>query len=338
MNDPYDAILLVSFGGPEGPDEVLPFLENVVRGRNVPQERLLKVADHYQNFGGRSPINAQNRALLEELNRELRESDIQTPIYWGNRNWHPMLTDTIRQMRDDGVRHALAFVTSAFGSYSSCRQYLDDLERARGEVGPDAPKIDKLRTFFNHPGFIDPIVDHLHQAFEPIPKERRNEVILLFTAHSIPLSMAEAGPYEAQLKESCHLVAERMGRAPNQWQLVYQSRSGPPSQPWLAPDVLEVLSEVAKDKAGADVCLMPIGFVSDHMEVVYDLDTEAKLLADSLGLNLFRAATVGTHPRFITMIRELILERFHSSRPRLALGTQGPSCDYCDPACCIASK
>ena len=335
MNDPYDAVLLVSFGGPEGPDEVMPFLENVVRGRNVPRERLLEVAEHYQLFGGRSPINAQNRALLAALNGELREHDIQTPIYWGNRNWHPMLADTIRQMRDDGAERVLAFVTSAFGSYSSCRQYLDDIDRARDEVGPEAPKIDKLRTFFNHPGFIDPMVDHLNQAIAPIPEGRRDEVVLLFTAHSIPLTMAAAGPYEAQLEESCRLVAERMGR--DQWQLVYQSRSGPPSQPWLAPDVLEALPFLAREKAGADVCLVPIGFVSDHMEVVFDLDTEARQLADSLGLNLVRAATVGTHPRFITMIRELIEERINPSRPRLALGTMGPSCDHCDPACCIAA-
>src|SRR5580698_8156145 len=230
----YDAVLVLSFGGPEKPDDVLPFLENVLRGRNVPRERMLAVAEHYYHFGGKSPINDQNRALIAGLERELASHDLQLPFYWGNRNWHPLLADTLRQMRDDGVRNALAFVTSIFSSYSGCRQYLEDVERARGEVD-GAPEIQKLRPFSNHPLFIEAQADRVRDALGG------RQASIIFTAHSVPMSMAESCDYEKQLRESCRLVAEQVGST--NWRLAYQSRSGPPSQPWLEPDIAEVMRE-----------------------------------------------------------------------------------------------
>ncbi len=228
----YDALLLVSFGGPERREDVIPFLENVLRGRNVPRERMLEVAEHYYQFGGKSPINDQARALVAALQSELASRGPNLPIYWGNRNWHPMLADTLRQMKSDGVRRALAFVTSAFGSYSGCRQYREDIERARAEAGPDAPAIHKLRVFHNHPNFIEALTDRVREAFHRVPAERRSAARLVFTAHSVPLSMAESSPYVKQLEDSCRLVAQAVGATPT---LVYQSRSGPPNQPWLNP-------------------------------------------------------------------------------------------------------
>jgi ferrochelatase len=332
MATDYDALLFVSFGGPEGPDEVLPFLENVLRGRNVPRQRMLEVAEHYQHFGGISPINAQNRALIAALENEFATAGLKLPVYFGNRNWHPLLADTLRQMRDDGVRRALAFFTSAFSSYSGCRQYRENIAAAQAEVGVGAPQIDKLRVFFNHPGFIEPMVERTRAALLQIEPPRTAEAHLLFTAHSIPLSMAQNCQYEAHFREASRLVAEGVGHA--NWRLVYQSRSGPPSQPWLEPDVSDVLTEIAAASGSRDVVLVPIGFISDHMEVVYDLDAEAKLKAEQLGLNLARAGTVGTHPRFVRMIRELVEERLTNSPNRLALGSLGPSHDTCPIDCC----
>ncbi|MEN6497820.1 MAG: ferrochelatase [Thermoguttaceae bacterium] len=333
MSQPYDAVLLVSFGGPEKPDDVLPFLENVLRGKNVPHERMLEVAEHYYLFGGESPLTPQNRALLVALVQELNTHGPQLPVYWGNRNWHPLLPEAIQQMADDGIQHALAFVTSAFGSYSGCRQYQEDLQRACQEVGPEAPQIDKLRLFYNHPGFIEPMADHLAAALEQVPAERRDAVPLLFTAHSIPRSMADVSPYEEQLHEACRLVAQRAGRG--QWQLVYQSRSGPPSQPWLEPDLKDRIAQLHQAEAIQDVVVVPIGYLSEHMEVLYDLDLEAGSLCDELGINMVRARVVGNHPRFVQMIRELILERIDSQAPRLSLGPHGPSPDACPSGCCI---
>jgi ferrochelatase len=335
MSMKYDALLVVSFGGPEGPDEVLPFLENVLRGRNVPRERMLAVAEHYQHFGGVSPINAQNRALIAALEKEFAAAGIELPIYFGNRNWHPLLADTLRQMQADGVRRALAFFTSAFSSYSGCRQYLENIAAAQAEVGEGAPQIDKLRVFFNHPGFIEPKVERTREALLKIEPPRTPEAHLLFTAHSIPLAMAKNCQYEAQFREASRLVAEGVGHA--NWRLVYQSRSGPPSQPWLEPDVGDALSEIASANGSRDVVLVPIGFISDHMEVLYDLDEEAKHKADKLGLNLVRAGTVGTHSRFVRMIRELVEERLSDSAERLALGSLGPSHDVCAADCCKKS-
>jgi ferrochelatase len=290
-------------GGPEKPEDVMPFLENVVRGRGVPRERLLEVEAHYQRFGGVSPINQQCRDLIAAL-------DVDLPVYWGNRNWHPFLEDTLREMAADGVRRAAAFVTAAYSSYSSCRQYLDDIALARANV-PGAPEIVKLRHYFDHPGFVAAMVDHTREALERLPAEHRDAARLVFTAHSIPVSMADtAGPqggaYQAQLAATASLVAREVtGDRP--WDLVWQSRSGPPHIPWLEPDVCDHLEELHASGAEA-VVLVPIGFVSDHMEVVYDLDVEAKSLAEKLGLPLARAATAGTHPRFVSMITELLAE------------------------------
>src|ERR1700736_5545805 len=218
---PYDSVLVVSFGGPEGPEDVIPFLENVLRGKTVPRERMLQVAEHYYHFGGRSPINDQNRALIAALSKELRDSGPDLPVYWGNRNWHPLLTDAVSTMRADGRRRALTFVTSAYGGYSGCRQYLEDIARARADVGEGAPEIHKLRVFYNHPAFIEIVADRVRAAFRQIPEERRTKAALLYTAHSIPVAMAQTSDYEQQLTESCRLVSEDIGRADGK--LVYQS-------------------------------------------------------------------------------------------------------------------
>ncbi len=328
----YDALLIVSFGGPEGMDDVIPFLENVTRGRNIPRERLAAVGEHYYQFDGISPINAQNRALIAALETELREHGPDLPIYWGNRNWHPLLTDTIRQMRNDGVQRALAFFTSAYSSYSGCRQYREDLKRAQAEVGPDAPAIDKIRVFYNHPGFIEPNIENLQKAIAQIPEDRRAAAHIAFTTHSLPQVMADNCDYVAQHLEACRLIATAVNHA--NWKLVYQSRSGPPHQPWLEPDIVDHLEQLKADGV-ADVIIMPIGFISDHMEVLYDLDTEAAQAAQELGINLIRAATVGTHPLFISMIRELIMERQTANPQRRALGIRGPNRDICGIGCCL---
>lgn len=326
----YDAILIVSFGGPEGREDVIPFLENVLRGKNVPRERMLQVAEHYYHFGGKSPINDQNRALIAALERELKAHGLSMPIYWGNRNWHPLLADTVRQMRADGIRRALAFATSAFGSYSGCRHYREDIERAQAEAGPGAPEIHKLRTFHNHPGFVEAAADRVRQALEQLPVERRDAALIAFTAHSIPLSMAIASPYVAQLEESCQLVCQMLGRPAGA--LVYQSRSGPSTQPWLEPDICDYVRQLHSEGC-TDLVVAPIGFLSDHMEVVYDLDTEVAELCRELGINLCRAPTVGVHPAFVAMIRELILERTAYGKRR-ALGANGPGSDFCGADCC----
>lgn len=335
MSESYDALLLVSFGGPEGPDDVMPFLENVLRGKNVPRERMLEVAEHYQHFGGVSPINEQNRRLIAALEAELRRRRIDLPIYWGNRNWHPMLTDTIRRMRDDGARRALALVTSTFSSYSGCRQYREDIERAREAVGPDAPRVDKLRVWFNHPGFIEAMTDRVRSALAELPEAARAGAHVLFTAHSIPLAMSQGAAYVAQLEEACRLVAERLDGQP--WRLVYQSRSGPPSQPWLEPDILDALRALHTADPAAAACVAPIGFLSDHMEVLYDLDTEARHLCERLGMPMVRAGTVGAHPAMVAAFGELILERI-ADAPRQALGTMGPSHDVCPADCCPSGR
>ncbi len=329
-----DAILVLSFGGPEGLDDVTPFLQNVVRGRNVPPERLQQVAQHYALFGGVSPLNAQNRALIAALEAELGERGPALPVYWGNRNWHPLLEDTLRRMAGDGVRRALGFVTSAFSSYSGCRQYREDVERARAAVGEGAPSVEKLRVFHDHPGFIEASVDRVREALTAWPAARRPSVPIAFTAHSIPLVMAGGCAYEAQLQESCALVAERVGTNP--WALVYQSRSGPPGQAWLGPDIREHLKRLYE--SGIDeVVVSPLGFVSDHMEVVYDLDTEAAAAAKALGMTLQRAATPGTHPAIVAMIRELVLERVAGVTAR-TLGRRGPLPDVCPADCCLSGK
>jgi ferrochelatase len=344
----YDAFVLVSFGGPEGPADVMPFLENVTRGRAVPRERLAEVAHHYDRFGGVSPINQQCRDLLAAIGKNFAASGLDLPLYWGNRNWHPYLADTVAAMAADGVRHAIAFVTSAYGSYSSCRQYLDDIEAARQQVGPGAPAIDKIRHFFNHPGFIGPFVESTRAAIESLPPAAQPDAPLVFTAHSVPESMAAAsgpagGLYPAQLVEAARLVAEGVAADGRErpWRLVYQSRSGPPSVPWLGPDVCDHLAELAASGAPGAV-LVPVGFVSDHVEVRYDLDVEAVQLGQRLGLPLARAATPGTHPRFVSMITELVRERAGGPVPapgerptgERALGVMAPGPDRCPDGCC----
>ena len=311
----YDALLVVSFGGPEGMDDVIPFLENVLRGRNVPRERMLSVARHYEMFGGVSPINQQNRNLIAALEKELKMNGPRLPIYWGNRNWHPLLVDTVGRMAEDGIKNALAFVTSAYSSYSSCRQYLENISNAQAHVGPGAPRIEKLRQFYNHPLFIEANVEHVRAALGQV-----DDAQLVFTAHSIPESMAANCDYAMQLAETGGLIARELNV--DKWQLVYQSRSGSPMQPWLGPDVLEHLKSLAS--AGVkEVVVAPIGFVSDHMEIVYDLDFEAQNVARELGMKMVRASTAGTHPAFVKMIRELILERIDNTRTGL-----------CAPDCC----
>ena len=332
MNSPYGALLVVSFGGPEGMDEVMPFLQTVLRGRNVPDTRLREVAHHYELFDGVSPLNQQNRALIAALRVELETSGPNLPIYLGNRNWRPLLSDTLREMKQDGIKRALAFFTSAYSSYSGCRQYREDIQRARAAAGAEAPEVDKLRVFYNHPGFIEPNIENLRRVLEPIPADRRRQVHVAFTAHSIPRVMAVGCAYEAQLGEACHLIVESLGLG--NWKLVYQSRSGPPSQPWLEPDILKHLSDL-KNQGITDVVIAPIGFISDHLEVRYDLDTEARRHCETIGLNMMRADTVGTHPLFIRMIRELILERMGTGIPRRSLGPSGPSHDRCPEDCCL---
>jgi ferrochelatase len=336
----YDAILVVSFGGPESSADVIPFLENVLRGRNVPRERMLAVAEHYYHFGGKSPINQQVRELIAALEKELARHGPPLPVYWGNRNWHPMLAETLQQMKDDGIRRALAFVTSAYSSYSGCRQYREDILRAQNEISAGAsegsPKIDKLRAFFNHPGFVEATEDRLRDALAEVPANARQNVQIIYTAHSVPLAMANTSDYVRQLEEVRKLVSARLGVANDA--LVYQSRSGAPGQPWLEPDILDYLREVKARNLASAVVLAPISFISDHMEVLYDLDIEARQLCDSLPLPMVRAKTVGVHPKFVEMIRELILERTSPGVERRALGSLGPRQDLCEESCCPAPQ
>lgn len=327
----YDALLVLSFGGPEGLSDVIPFLENVTRGRNVPRDRLEEVAEHYRHFNGISPINAQNRELIAALEDELRSYRINLPIYFGNRNWHPFVTDTVRQMRDDGVRRALVFVTSAFSSYSGCRQYREDMIEAI-EIAPARDiEFDKIRVFYNHPGFVEPMAEKVRQAMVSVVDDAHDDVNLIFTAHSIPLAMARECSYEGQLREACDLVAVACGMT--RWRLAYQSRSGSPRVPWLEPDVLDEMTTLHAE--GRDIVVVaPIGFVSDHMEVLFDLDEEAAEHAAKLGIRWGRAETVGTHPLFVSMIRELIEERMTDHPVRRALGRRGPNHDICPVGCC----
>ncbi|MGZ4609704.1 MAG: ferrochelatase [Actinomycetes bacterium] len=338
---PYDALLLVSFGGPEGPDDVLPFLENVTRGRGIPRERLLEVGQHYFGFGGVSPINAQNRALIAALEEDLAANGVELPVYWGNRNWEPYLTDTMARIADDGRRRVLALLTSAYSSYSGCRQYRENLAAAVAPLGDRAPHVDRVRHYFNHPGFVETMVATTLDALAQVPEGSH----LVFVTHSIPEVMNErsgpdGGAYVAQHRDVACLVTAGVAAATghdHEMSLVYCSRSGPPSQPWLEPDVNDHL-EVLSAKRVPGVVLVPIGFVSDHMEVKYDLDTEAMATAGRLSLPAARAGTVGADPRFVASIRELVLERAAlvrgESPVRRALGELGPSHDICPAGCC----
>jgi len=338
---PYDALLLVSFGGPESPGDVLPFLENVTRGRGIPEERLIEVGSHYRDLGGVSPINAQNRALIAALEHDFAANGLRLPIYWGNRNWDPYLADTMVQLADDGARRVLALLTSAYSSYSGCRQYRENLAAAAAPLGDRAPHVDRIRHYFNHPGFVETMVDTTLEAVARVPEGSR----LVFVTHSIPEVMNEgSGPtgsaYVAQHRDVARLVTAGVAAVTGgdaDFDLAYCSRSGPAHQPWLEPDVndhLEVLSALRVP----GVVLVPIGFVSDHMEVIYDLDNEALQTAQRLDLPCARASTVGTAPRFVAAVRELVLERAALVRGepvvRSALGELGPSHDICPVGCC----
>jgi ferrochelatase len=297
---------------------------------------MLEVAEHYYHFDGVSPINGQNRELIAALQARLAADGPNLPVYWGNRNWHPLLADALRELREDGVKRALAFVTSAYSSFSGCRQYRGNIAEAQAAVGPGAPAVDKIRAFFNHPGFVGPMAERIQDAFAKIPVERRAAAELVFTAHSVPLSMANTSMYVDQLNEACRLAGELAGR--HDYRLVWQSRSGPPAQPWLEPDIRDYI-RLRREQGLRDAVVAPIGFISDHMEVIFDLDTEARRVASEVGLNLVRAGTVGTHPDFVDMIRELILERTApETTPRRALGALGPSHDVCAVDCCPAPE
>jgi ferrochelatase len=336
---PYDALLLVSFGGPERPEDIVPFLENVTRGRGIPRDRLETVGEHYRLLGGRSPINDINRALAAAVEADLSGHGVDLPVYWGNRNWDPYLAHTVARMRDDGVTRAACFVTSAYSSYSSCRQYRENLADAVAEV-PGGPRLDRLRSYYNHPGFLEPVVDAVVEAVAGRPDAR-----IVFVTHSIPSSMNDAsgpsgGAYLAQHRNAAAYVAQRVATATGSTRahdLVFCSRSGPPQVPWLEPDVGDHLEKLAGDGISFAV-LVPIGFVSDHMEVVYDLDTEALATAGRLGLEAVRVATSGTDPRFVAMVRELVLERAAVERgepiERVSVGGRPPCWDLCPRDCC----
>ncbi|SNS15690.1 ferrochelatase [Actinacidiphila glaucinigra] len=355
---PYDALLLLSFGGPEGPDDVVPFLENVTRGRGIPRERLKEVGQHYFLFGGVSPINAQNRELLEALRKDFAGHGLDLPVYWGNRNWAPYLTDILRELTEDGHRRVLVLATSAYASYSGCRQYRENLADSLAALeaeGRTVPRVDKLRHYFNHPGFVRPMADAVLTALAALPEDVRDGAHLAFTTHSIPTAAADTsgrpeahtedgagGAYVAEHLDTARVIADAVREATGTdrpWKLVYQSRSGAPHIPWLEPDICDHLEELHASGVPAAV-MVPIGFVSDHMEVKYDLDTEATAKAAELGLPVARAATVGADPRFAAAVRELVLERAATERglapERCALGALGPSHDVCPVGCCPA--
>jgi len=338
-----DALLVVSFGGPERSEDVMPFLRNVTRGRDVPEERLKKVAEHYYARGGVSPINAQNREFVDALRRELANRGMTVPVFWGNRNWRPYLAETLAQMRDHGVRNALAFFTSAYSSYSGCRQYRENLADARAEVGEDAPTIERIGPYFNHPVFITPFIDNAVDAVEALTDEQKKDAYLIFTTHSLPTAMADSsgetgGAYEEQHLEAARLVAESVAHRTGievPWSLVYQSRSGAPHVPWLEPDINDGLRTLA-DKDCRTAVVVPIGFVSDHMEVLSDLDTQAQRTASDLGMHLVRVPTPGTDPRMVSMVVDLFIEREQQipQAERLRLGVMPASPDRCAVGCC----
>jgi protoporphyrin/coproporphyrin ferrochelatase len=333
---PYDALMLVSFGGPEGPDDVLPFMENVTRGRGIPPERLVEVSAHYQRFGGVSPINGQNRELLKAIEQELSRRSIDVALTWGNRNWHPFTLDALRDLKARGHQRVLAFVTSAFSSASGCRQYREDIAKGLSELGDDAPVVDKVRVYYNHPGFVEPMIDNTVAALGSVGVGAE----IAFTAHSIPMSMADTSDYVVQLNEACRLIADgasaRVGRTVP-WNLVFQSRSGAPGQPWLEPDISDHMRARQADGL-TELVVVPVGFISDHMEVVWDLDTQAQETAGEVGMTMVRAATVGTDSRFVSMIVDLALERAATTRGedpiREALGMRGANHDVCPIDCC----
>lgn len=328
----YDALLFVSFGGPEGPDDVIPFLENVLRGKRVPRERLLEVAEHYNHFGGVSPINQQCRDLISALEKELEDNQIDLPVYWGNRNWHPLLPGTVQKLKDDGAKRVLTFVTSGFSCYSGCRQYRENVYAAQDEVNANDIEVHKVRVFYNHPDFIAVNARNVKAAIEAVADGKPEDVHVAFTAHSIPDSMASTSDYEKQLKEASRLVAQELNLPDNQYQLVYQSRSGRPQDPWLEPDICDHI-DALNQQGVTKLVICAIGFLSDHMEVLYDLDDEALQKCKELDMSMQRAATPGTDPQFVTMIRKLIQERLTGCEPE-CMGQFGPNHDVCPVNCC----
>ncbi|MGC5223275.1 ferrochelatase [Micromonospora sp. DT81.3] len=350
----YDAILLASFGGPEGQEDVIPFLRNVTRGRGIPDERLEEVAHHYRHFGGVSPINAQNRALKAALERELQARGHALPVYWGNRNWAPYLDEAVRDAASAGDRALLALATSAYSSFSSCRQYREDFARVLTETGlAGSVTIDKVRQFFDHPGFVQPFIDGVRGAIEQFLAEGIDAggIRVLFSTHSVPMDDArrsgprdvdwgEEGAYATQhTAVAARVMASVSEHVPEAggiaWQLVYQSRSGPPTQPWLEPDVCDVIAELPAEGARA-VAIVPLGFVSDHMEVLWDLDTEAMDAAAEAGLRAVRTPTPGIDPAYVSGLVDLIEERLQgtpaAARPHET--ALGPWFDVCRPGCC----
>lgn len=329
----FDALLVLSFGGPEGPDDVRPFLENVTRGRGVPARRLDEVAQHYMQFGGVSPINQLNRELIARVEDELAARGVALPVYFGNRNWHPLVEDTVTAMAADGVGRALVFATSGYGGYSACRQYHEDIARARASVGPNAPHLVKLPHFFDHPLFIKINTDAVVAALRSVGEPAR----VVFTAHSVPVVADEvAGPpagggrlYSRQVHRASELAAAAAGVTG--YDVVWQSRSGPPSMPWLEPDVVDHLQTLA-DAGEHAVVVSPIGFIADHLEVVWDLDTEAKQRAQELGLTFTRAATAGSDPRFAGLVVDLVQEAMDGAPPTQGAVDGTP----CVPGCCGA--
>jgi ferrochelatase len=325
-----DALLVVSFGGPESPPEVMPFLRHVTAGRGVPDERLAEVAAHYAHFAGKSPLPEQVRTLRNAVARDFEEHGIRLPVHVAFRHSRPFVEDTLAELAAHGAERVLAFVTSAQSSYSGCRQYLEDFERARAHVGERAPILEKIRAFFDHPLYIDAVVAHAETALASIGETGSRDAHILFTAHSIPLAMASGCDYEAQLRASMALVQSRLGR--ERGSLAYQSRSGPPSVPWLTPDVGDELKALGS-RGVRDVVVVPIGFVTDHLEVLYDLDVELRDRANALGIRLTRAKTAGTHPGFVTMVRELVMERT-TGEPRRFLSSLAMKPDVCVATCC----
>nr|WP_309225389.1 ferrochelatase [Quadrisphaera sp. INWT6] len=345
---PYDALVLLSFGGPEGPDDVVPFLENVTRGRGIPRERLVEVGEHYFAFGGRSPINEQNLELLAALRAELAARGAgDLPVHWGNRNWDPYLTDALREAHEAGARRVLVLTTSAYASYSGCRQYREDVAASLIALAGEGRRLlaDKVRHYFNAPGFVQANTDAVLAALAELDDDVRDGAHLVFTTHSIPDAMAAAaGPdghayerqHESVVAEVTRRVAEVTG-VEHPSALVYCSRSGPPTQPWLEPDVNDHLTAL-RERGAASAVVAPIGFISDHMEVKYDLDTEAAETAAEIGLPFARAATAGVHTAFVTALVDLVLERAAAERgegpQRAATGSLGPSHDVCPVGCC----
>ncbi len=331
----YEALLVLSFGGPNCLEDVPEFLRRVTEGKRIPAERIAEVAERYELFGGRSPHNEHVQALLVAISESFRRQGLPLALYWGNRYWHPFVAEAIAEMASEGIRRALALILTPFGSYSGCRQYLRDVELAREQWGGGAPQVDRLRLFFNHPLFIAAVADRVNQAATRLPECEPADRSIVFTAHSLPLFMAAKAPYAKQFAEASRLVAEQLGIS--RYELAYQSRSGSPTEPWLEPDLESTLRKL-HHQGVKQVIVVPIGFLIENMETIFDLDTEAAALAEDLGLQMARASTVGNHPQFVAMVQQLVQERLNPAMPRAALGPMGPWPDRCPDDCCLLAE